>query len=259
VNRFDGFDDPLSLFSQFNRAFVDDTFEKILLQTMDLDRLVGLPAAVANLLYSGASNGDIQQGYISASDIDVMTYYLLNPSEQTAATNLALDVNQDGSVNGADRDHLIKMVLATWMGDSNLDGLFNSSDLVFVLTPGEYEDSTTGNSGWADGDWNGDFEFLTSDFVTALGDGGYERASNSSDDDGDGLVDEDGEGYRDTNGDDEEDFRPVWFVAGTLFESGAFSGAAHSPNRRQRSANKNGNAREAPSLAAGFCSLRSTA
>ena len=45
---------------------------------------------------------------------------------------------------------------------------------VTVFAVGEYEDAVPGNSTWADGDWNGDGDFTSSDFVKAFSDGGYE-------------------------------------------------------------------------------------
>jgi hypothetical protein len=53
-------------------------------------------------------------------------------------------------------------------GDANMDSIFNSGDLLQVFQIGEYEDNTAGNSTWADGDWNGDGEFDTSDLVAAF-------------------------------------------------------------------------------------------
>ncbi len=43
-----------------------------------------------------------------------------------------------------------------------------------MFQAGQYEDATAGNSGWATGDWNGDKEFNSSDFITAFQAGGYE-------------------------------------------------------------------------------------
>lgn len=74
-----------------------------------------------------------------------------------------------------ERADYVRDVLGTWVGDSNLDGEFNSGDFVAVFTAGEYEDTLVGNSSWRTGDWNGDGEFTSSDFVTAFTDGGYER------------------------------------------------------------------------------------
>ena len=48
----------------------------------------------------------------------------------------------------------------------------------------QYEDGVAGNSSWADGDWNCDGEFDTSDLVAAFQTGGYSvgavRAANAS-------------------------------------------------------------------------------
>lgn len=58
-------------------------------------------------------------------------------------------------------------------GDSNLDGVFNSSDLVSVFTSGLYATGQLAN--WRDGDWNGDRAFTTDDFVYAFSRGSYSR------------------------------------------------------------------------------------
>ena len=42
-----------------------------------------------------------------------------------------------------------------------------------VFQVGEYEDAAAENSGWGDGDWNGDAEFNSTDFVVAFQDGGF--------------------------------------------------------------------------------------
>ena len=85
------------------------------------------------------------------------------------------DLNQDGSLTVADRSYLIRNVYNTYLGDSNLDGLFNSSDLVDVFRANEYEDALVGNSVWATGDWTGDAEFDSGDLVAAFREGGYEQ------------------------------------------------------------------------------------
>jgi hypothetical protein len=82
----------------------------------------------------------------------------------------------DGTLTDpAERANYVHDVLNTWVGDANLDGEFNSGDLVDVFTTGEYEDETTGNSSWRTGDWNGDGDFGSGDFVVAFTDGGYEQ------------------------------------------------------------------------------------
>ena len=60
------------------------------------------------------------------------------------------------------------------VGDSNGDGVFDSSDLVAVFTAGEYEDGIANNSTFAEGDWNGDGEFDSSDLVFVFSEGDFE-------------------------------------------------------------------------------------
>lgn len=58
-------------------------------------------------------------------------------------------------------------------GDANEDGVFNSSDLIFVFQAGEYEDAVAKNSNWSEGDWDGDGDFTTADLVLAFQAGTY--------------------------------------------------------------------------------------
>lgn len=63
------------------------------------------------------------------------------------------------------------------IGDSNLDGRFDSTDFVLVFQAAEYEDDENNNSTWAEGDWNGDRDFTTADFVAAFQAGNYQAAA----------------------------------------------------------------------------------
>jgi hypothetical protein len=119
----------------------------------------------------GGLPGDFDgNGSLTNVDIDMLA------AEVRAGTNMAkFDVTSDNLVNKADQDQWVNVLKKTWYGDANLDGLFNSGDLVSVFTVGEYEDATAGNSGWADGDWNGDADFNSGDFVEAFSAGGYEQ------------------------------------------------------------------------------------
>ena len=89
--------------------------------------------------------------------------------------NQAFDLNHDGAVNNDDVNYLIETVLGSVIGDSNLDGQFNSADFVAIFTAGEYEDEIDQNSGWAEGDWNCDGDFNSSDLVTAFTAGTFSR------------------------------------------------------------------------------------
>jgi hypothetical protein len=87
------------------------------------------------------------------------------------------DIDDSGAVDGLDLDFLIHDILHTFFGDANLDGQFNTSDLIAIFQIGEYEDSVPLNSRWGSGDWNADGEFDTGDLVAAFQDGGYLAAA----------------------------------------------------------------------------------
>jgi hypothetical protein len=127
-------------------------------------------AATPLTLAGGATPGDFNNdGQLDALDIELLS------SEVRAGTNMAaFDVTSDGLVNESDRQHWVSTLRKTWFGDANMDGQFDSADLVEVLGIGEYEDGVDNNSTWAEGDWDGNANFSSGDFVTALADGGYE-------------------------------------------------------------------------------------
>jgi hypothetical protein len=62
--------------------------------------------------------------------------------------------------------------MQTSFGDANLDGAFDSGDLVSALASGTFE--TDVDAGWAAGDFDGSGRFDTGDLNFALSDGGYE-------------------------------------------------------------------------------------
>jgi hypothetical protein len=110
-------------------------------------------------------NGD---GRLDQADINQLS------EEIRSQTNpVEFDVNGDGVVDSTDRIDWIKEVRNTYVGDANLDGEFNSGDLVAVFTVGMYESGQ--GAGWAEGDWNGDGVFGSGDLVKAFEDGGYEQ------------------------------------------------------------------------------------
>lgn len=118
-----------------------------------------------------AEAGDFNiDGVLDIDDVD-----LLLPHVADEVYDRLLDANRDGLVNREDLTAWIHDLRDTWFGDANLDGEFNSSDLVSVFKAGQYEDGVLGGSTWATGDWNGDHEFDTSDLVAAFQDGGYEN------------------------------------------------------------------------------------
>jgi ELWxxDGT repeat protein len=62
-------------------------------------------------------------------------------------------------------------------GDSNHDGIFNSSDFVEVFKAGKYEDGIPGNATFEEGDWDGNGDFDSGDFVYVFQKGNYVAAA----------------------------------------------------------------------------------
>ena len=98
---------------------------------------------------------------------------LLSKEVRDETNRATFDLNGDSVVNDDDRVVWVKEIKRTWIGDANLDGRFESGDLVTVFTKGKYEKEV--EAGWEEGDWNGDGEFSSGDFVDAFRDGGYEQ------------------------------------------------------------------------------------
>ena len=73
------------------------------------------------------------------------------------------------------------------IGDSNLDGRFDSTDFIRVFQFGEYEDDVEDNSTWERGDWDGDLDFTTRDLVFAFQYGNYSIAA-EADESGDEPI-----------------------------------------------------------------------
>jgi hypothetical protein len=108
-------------------------------------------------------------------ELDLVDIQQLVGAISTGSDEPRFDADSTGTVNAADLRFWVEELKQTWFGDANLDGQFNSADLVSVLAMGEYEDLIEGNSNWASGDWDADSDFTTADLVTALADGGYEQ------------------------------------------------------------------------------------
>ena len=119
-------------------------------------------------------NADFDEdGDVDVDDLDLL-------SDAARRNDAAFDVNQDGVTDGLDRELVIRALLGTSFGDSNLDRVFDSRDFVLAFTAGQYEDEIPGNSGWAQGDWDGDGDFTTRDLVAAFQAGGYEQPAAAS-------------------------------------------------------------------------------
>ena len=109
---------------------------------------------------------------VDADDIDILCGHIQAGSQENR-----YDLDQSGSVDIDDQRYLVETILNTSVGDANLDGIFNSADLVQIFQFGQYQDNTPNNSGWAQGDWNCDGDFNTTDLIVAFQAGGYVRAA----------------------------------------------------------------------------------
>lgn len=127
----------------------------------------------ADVLPTSLTTCDLNSDNVcDVSDIDVLSEKI-----RAAELDVRIDFNQDGKLNDSDRVWFVHNLLETSLGDANLDGQFDSGDLVQVFRVGEYEDAIEMNSTWPDGDWDGDGDFTTSDLVAAFNDGGYQLSA----------------------------------------------------------------------------------
>jgi hypothetical protein len=111
--------------------------------------------------------GDItRDGVVGAKDIDKLFEIVRDRTEGP-------DLNGDGEFDGQDVDHLVRNILNTKYGDANLDGEFDQKDLDLVHAAGTYDNS--GPAGWAQGDWDGDGKFTSSDLLKAFKEGSFVR------------------------------------------------------------------------------------
>ena len=130
-----------------------------------VESLTGSPTRYDLILDPGDYNSD---DLVNAADIDLLCQEVRNGDHPER-----FDLNKDLIVTFEDIEFLVEQIIGTSFGDSTLDGIFNSGDLVRVFQGGEYEDDIPNNSGWETGDWDCDGEFSTSDLVTAFQKGGY--------------------------------------------------------------------------------------
>jgi hypothetical protein len=145
----------------------------------------GTARGQVNITITPSIPGDFDSnGAVDLTDINLLCGQIRSGSQDAN-----YELTGDGQVDNADFQFLIRSILNTTVGDANLDGIFNSSDLILVFQAGEYEDTVAGNSMWADGDWNCDGEFSTADLIVAFQAGAYvsaaQRAARAIDSTGD--------------------------------------------------------------------------
>jgi hypothetical protein len=124
----------------------------------DLDHF----SAISNLLRfreNETSRFDFDEsGQISPDDIDHFW-----KSVRLGVEDLRYDTNGNGQVEEGDVAWLHRTYINRSEADVNLDGVFNSSDLVKIFQAAKYE--TGEEATWTEGDWDNDGDFDSSDLV----------------------------------------------------------------------------------------------
>ncbi len=155
--------------------FTDHTFNVPAGATNLVFRMRGLSTwgneifAIDNIrIHSGKLvSGDFNSnGNLDVGDLDLL-------ADAQITNNKAYDLTGDGQTNFDDRLSWVRDLKKTWVGDSDLNGVFNTADFITVFQEGKFE--TGQSAGWGAGDWNGDKLFNTSDFIVAFQDGGFEQ------------------------------------------------------------------------------------
>ena len=104
----------------------------------------GLQSGSAYIFTFLEQPGDFNfDGVVDADDID-----LLRVAIRTGSSRADYDVNGDLTLNDADFDHLIQVILGTAFGDGTLDGNVDASDLAAVRVHFGF------GSGWAGGNFD---------------------------------------------------------------------------------------------------------
>ena len=144
---------------------------------MDDLQLYSTELTADDVAFLNANPGSVIGGNNAPGDfngdgaLDLMDINALSEASAAGQNDASFDLNDDQLVDGTDLQSWVELA-NTWIGDANLDGEFNSSDLVRVFESGKFETGQTAN--WAEGDWTGDGKFDSSDFVTAFQSGGFE-------------------------------------------------------------------------------------
>jgi autotransporter-associated beta strand protein len=113
--------------------------------------------------------------FAQATEIDVKP-----GTVQVVATSLlqAADIPSTARMDWDVVDETFRLIYRPSLpGDANLDGVFDSTDLVQIFQAGKYELATDPSAAWSEGDWNGDRQFSSGDLIVAFMTGAYEQPS----------------------------------------------------------------------------------
>ncbi|MEZ6118426.1 MAG: FG-GAP-like repeat-containing protein [Pirellulaceae bacterium] len=113
-----------------------------------------------------------RDGMLDSKDIDRLHAQVASPGSGHRR-DMRFDMNHDFFVDQADMARLLDQ-FGTSYGDVNVDGAFNSDDLVQVFQLGKFRDpGSQGTTAYSQGDWNLDGQFDSDDLVYAFQLGNY--------------------------------------------------------------------------------------
>lgn len=124
--------------------------------------------AFVTLIIDGVFGDFDQDSALTTADIDMLARAINDFS-----TDSRFDLNYDNQIDFDDLYTWVKDIRRTHFGDANLDGEFNSRDLIAIFSSARFESGVAAS--WAEGDWNADGEFNTSDLIVSFADGGFEQ------------------------------------------------------------------------------------
>ena len=128
-------------------------------------------AAASPGSYGGNVVGDLSNdGRVDGQDVDLL-------HEAVRNGDAAGDLDGNGLTNVDDLIYLVENVIGTSIGDVNFDGVFDSNDLIRLFQFNEFEDGIAGNSVYSDGDWDLNGEFDSQDLLFALDRMGYQTGT----------------------------------------------------------------------------------
>jgi hypothetical protein len=106
--------------------------------------------------------------------LDVMDVNLISEVVRSGEQKELFDLNHDNRVDADDVSVWAENLRLTYVGDANLDGQFDSTDLVQIFQAGLYETENVLAS-WSTGDWTSDGKFNSTDLIAAFQSGGYDQ------------------------------------------------------------------------------------
>ena len=136
-----GADSASGDFEKSFQGWIDDV--AVWNEALSLEQILSVRSGDFSEWLNAGVEGDYNDnGELDAGDLDLQAVAIddgLDPPE--------FDLTGDGSVNGDDRIFWLHDLKVTWVGDADLNGLFDSGDFVAVFIEGLYE--TGEAAGWA--------------------------------------------------------------------------------------------------------------